>query len=170
MKPLFRRSKKTLADSKSLERIGLDFDERKDRQTLVSFSPPRFSDRKKTLGDSKSSRKNRVIISMRGKIAKLLFRSHLLISIIEKNPRKSLRKNRVRFLDERKDRWSPSFVFTPSFRRKKILADSKSPTKNRVRFLDERKHWWSLCFVLTPSFRRSKKNPKKSPRKNRVII
>ena len=117
MKPLFRRSKKTLADSKSLERIRLLF-RREKRQmkpffrshplasmiekklqeirnplerirdqistrgkidkALLSFSSSRFNDRKKILTDSKSPRKNRVIISTKGKI------DEALVSTIEK--------------------------------------------------------------------------------------
>ena len=163
MKPLFRRSKKTLADSKSLERIGLDFDERKDRwnssfvltpsfrqskkksydirrkenrEALVSFSPPCFDDRKKTLAHSKSHRKNRVIISTRRKI------DEALVSTIEKNPSRFEipRKNQIIIstrekIDEALLSFSP-----PRFDdRKKTLGNSKSPRKNQRLDFDERK-------------------------------
>ena len=138
--------KKILGYSRSLERIGLDFDERKDRRTLLSFSPSSFRRSKKTLGNP--LKRIRDQISTRGRsrspcfVLTPLFRSHPLVSTIEKNPSRFEipRKNQIIIstrekIDEALLSFSP-----PRFDdRKKTLGNSKSPRKNQRLDFDERK-------------------------------
>ena len=150
MKPLFRRSKKTLADSKSLERIGLDFDERKDRQTLVSFSPPRFSDRKKP---QEIPQKESSQISTRGKIDEPFFRFHPLVSTKKNLSRFEIPYKESGQIFRREERsLKPFFRFHPLVSTKKNLSRFEILQKESSYYFDERKDRQILVSFSSPRF------------------